>query len=276
MTAFYSHLALSCTALTLLALTSSASAQILNGSFELNSAGSTTITGWNPIGSAIITDSSFGDAPASGTKQLFLNNDSQASDYYTTPNAVSVAGANGLESFLNLKSGALSSLGNGTATTGSGIQQKFTLTQTEQLVFSYDFVTAEDQTNSPNPDFGFASLTGSATSLSVLANAAQATVFEPAQTGRSSPSIDDYLSETGYKTYTFQALIGPGTYTLGLGVVNANTSDIGSGLLVDNITLTPMAAVPEASTAISMALLLGLGGLFCAARRPSRALAAKG
>ena len=267
MTAFFPRFtySLPLSLLALLALGSRASAQIVNSSFESNTVGSTAVAGWTTIGSAVIADSSFGDSPTDGSHQLFLNNDRQASLSYNTSNAVTAAS---LESFFGLSSGALSGLSNGNATYGSGIQQTFTLTQSEALSFDYDFVTSEDPAYPPaNPDFSFVSLSGSASSLAVLANVASASIPEPPQTGRTSPSIDDYASETGYQTFQYQTVLGPGTYTLGLGVVNSDTPDVGSGLLVDNVNLQPVAAVPEAGTGVSMALLLGLGGLTAFRRR---------
>lgn len=243
------------TAFTLLAFGIPASAQIQNGSFETDPFGSSSISQWNLSGSAVITDSSFGDAPPDGLQQAFLNNN---------PNTGAATNVGGLESFFGLTSGVLTGLGNGTVTNGSGLSQTFTLTQAGTLSFDYDFVTSEDPTypNSYHNDFAFVSLTGSSSLLSSLADTTAATTFEPLQTGRNSPSIDDYLTETGYKTYT--AVLSPGTYQLGLGVVNVGSSDIGSGLLVDNARFTP---VPEAGTAASFGLLLSLAGLLLFVRR---------
>ena len=242
-------------ALALLAIGIPASAQIQNGSFETDSFGSSAISNWNTIGSAYVTDASFGDTPTDGLQQAFLNNDPEASLSYGTGNAVA---AGSLEDFLGLSSGALTGLGNGTVTNGSGFSQTFTLVKAETISFDYDFITSEDPNFPPvNKDFAFVSLSGTTSILTSLADSTAVPIAEPAVTGRTSPSIDDYLSETGYKTYT--ATLAPGSYTLGLGVVNVGSTDIGSGLLIDNAHFTP---VPEAGTWISFGLLLGLGGLF--------------
>ena len=259
-------------ALALLALGMPASAQILNGSFETDAVGSSTITDWNRTGSTYVTNNAFGDNPTDETQQAFLNNDPQATLNYGSFNSVSVGS---LESFLNLSSGSLDSLGNGTVTYGSGISQTFTLATAGTLSFDYDFVTSEDPSllysTTPSDfhkDFAFVSLTGAKTVLASIADSAHGQVAEPAQTGRTSPSIDDYLSETGYETYSIN--LSPGQYTLGLGVVNVGSSDVGSGLLVDNAQFTP---VPEVGTGVSLAILLSLGGFLMIRRGKSGAKA---
>ena len=251
-------------ALALFSLGLPASAQILNPSFETDATHSSSITDWKTIGSTYITTSSFGDSPTDGLKQAFLNNDREATINYGQNDAVN---AGDLEFGLGLSSGALTNLGNGPVTYGSGISQTFTLTKAGTLSFDYDFVTSEDPQFPPaNKDFAFVSLTGTSSLLSSLADTTAVPILEPPTANRKSPSIDDYLYETGYKTYS--AALAPGTYTLGLGVVNVTTSDVGSGLLVDNARFTP---VPETGTFASFGLLLGLGGLLFVRRTKSGA-----
>ena len=256
MTALLSRAAagVSLTALALLTLTARTSAQVANGSFESD------FTGWNTVGSAVITDTSFGDSPTNGVKQALLTNDATAGPY-----GAGSVDAGTLESALTIAPGALSGLGNGTAVNGSGIDQTFTVAATETLTFDFDFLTTEDPSNPPfNPDFAFVSLTdqtnSALSSVTRLAQVSDAATPEPPPSGLTAPSIDDFLTETGYQTYT--TTLVPGTYTLGLGVVNANTSDVASSLLVDNVqTSSTTQPVPESGTALSFALLLALGGI---------------
>ena len=249
-------------ALTLCTFGLPASAQIVNPSFETDAVGSSSITGWQISGTADVTDASFGDNPTNGSKQAFLDNAPLDNNVTATPD---------LESFFGLTAGSLTGLGNGTVTNGSGLSQTFTVAKAGKLSFDYDFVTSEDPNPADRPfhdDFAFVSLTGGTSLLATLADSANTPIQEPPQTGRNSPSIDDYLSETGYKTYT--TTLAPGTYTLGLGVVNVGSNDIGSGLLADNVQFTPT-PVPETATSVSFALLLGLGSLLIVRRAKSGA-----
>ena len=79
--------------------------------------------------------------------------------------------------------------------------------------------------------------------------------------------INSYFnSETGYMVFSGVANF-TASYTFGWGVVNVNDTANASGLLVDNITVTP-GSVPLPSTAwAGMALLGGLGILHMARRR---------
>jgi hypothetical protein len=65
---------------------------------------------------------------------------------------------------------------------------------------------------------------------------------------------------TGYNTLSLSlALLAPGTYTLGIGVADAQTADHASGLLIDDVQV-----VPEPSV---VALAIAGAGLLIGARR---------
>ncbi len=248
--------------LALLTFGTPATAQIANGGFETNYAS------WTTTGSALIATSAFGDNPTQGNKQALLSNDSTAGDYGSGSKSASA-----LETALSINAGALSGLGNGTANNGSGIAQSFTILtpQSMHLSFSYDFLTSEDPSFPPfNPDFAFVSISSTsvpaARSVTRFAQVSDATLSETLSPGPPSPTAGDFLTETGYHTFLFQKTLLAGTYSLGFGVVNANTGDIGSALLLDNVQ-AQLVPVPEMGTSLSLVLLCGLGLLSCVKRR---------
>ena len=261
-----------------------ASAQIANGSFETTQANDGfdfsdwTLTG----GGATLTDT-FGDSPTSGTNQAFLTTDDNgtmdvygvasqiiypslsastvASSLGVTTDALDAAASDGIPSGLP---------GSSVVVNGSALTQTITGNAGDILSFQYDFLTSEDPTAATygaayNQDFSFLTL---GSSVIPIANTNDAVVPEPAQTGRDTPSIDDYLSETGYRTFT-TLLPTTGTYTLGFGVANVltgpNTSggpDIASALLIDNVVLTPTPEPgPAATLGLGGALVLGIAVL---------------
>jgi hypothetical protein len=131
-----------------------------------------------------------------------------------------------------------------TGTEGSGFLTSFTVAPGDtSLTFRYDFLTNE----SPAPfhnDFAFALLFNSSNTL--IGGVRTIITATTAQPGLSllSDQSGPFQFHTGYTTFAI-SLVGltPGTYTLGIGIEDRTTSDIPSGLLVDNITI-----VPEPST----------------------------
>jgi hypothetical protein len=175
-------------------------------------------------------------APTEGTKQMLLTTINNTSDSPQTnqsgSNAVSVTT---IGTFLGEST---SSIRDGTATgfEGSAFTISLgTLTAGTTITLSYDFLTNEDPSGTHHNDFAFWELNSGTihafadTASSLHATDASNTVF---------------ALETGYQTLTI-SIITTGTYTLGLGVMDATTADNSSGLLIDNIQVTP---VPEPTT----------------------------
>lgn len=247
----------------LLAGTSTAFAQITNGSFE----STPDYTGYTRSGATSIVTSAFGNAVPNGTRQAFLDND-------TTNGAVSVAT---LATFVGVTTTDLNGMGQGTVRNGSAIKQTFNATAGSTIAFTYNFLTAEDPVFDPNPnnDFSFVRISGpgiAGNGLILLRNISSATTPTPF-TPQPGPDRSDYLTETGYINFS-SVLSSAGVYTLTIGVVNVDdvapiTGDVGSGLQVDNITLTPGQVTvnsPEPTSAI-LALLGVSVGLGAIARR---------
>jgi hypothetical protein len=223
-----------------IALSLPASAQVINPSFEDTPA----FNGWVTTGSANLVTTSFGKTPPEGLNQALIDND-------LTNGSVSVGA---LEAALDLGSGTLTGLGQGTVTNGSAFQQTFTTLTPSVLSFRWDFLTSEDPTFSPNNDFAFVTINGSVTTLAQFTDATITLPFDPGNP-LPPPSTDEYLTETGYKTFTV-TLPTAGQYTLGFGVGNVQTNDIASALLVDKVTLA--AEAPEPATGVLLASLLVL------------------
>ncbi len=68
-------------------------------------------------------------------------------------------------------------------------------------------------------------------------------------------SLTDFDEETGFQSfsYTFET---SGTYSLGIGVLDEDDFIVNSGLLIDNVELTP---VPEPASILGLLALSALG-----------------
>jgi hypothetical protein len=132
------------------------------------------------------------------------------------------------------------------------------------ITFQYDFLTAEDPADEvPHQDFGFATLINSA---GLLANYQ---ILGHQTTATNSTGQSPFFNETGtsgnhFSTYTFNVTTA-GTYTLGIGVMDAVTMDGPSALLVDNISVA--SAVPEPGTIALAVIGTGLLGAVRARRK---------
>ncbi|MEQ8384127.1 MAG: S8 family serine peptidase [Coleofasciculus sp. A1-SPW-01] len=181
----------------------------LNFSFETGD-----FTDWNSIGDATIQTDTIGSTPTDGTFQALITNGQG-----------SVSDSN-LETFLGLNTGDLDNLGNGDAIEGSALQlTPITVKAGDILSFDWNFITNE-QTPSSYNDFGFVSI--SSTLLSELADTNQ-------QFNRFTGSFG---KQTNYGTFDYQ-FTQDGTYTIGLGLVDADDNNVDSGLLVDHVQITP-------------------------------------
>src|SRR5207302_7825515 len=114
------------------------------------------------------------------------------------------------------------------------------------VTFNYDFLTDEDPSGTHHNDFAFWELNSG--TIHVFADTASS--LHPTDASNSV-----FALETGYHTVTIN-ITTTGTYTLGIGVMDATTADNPSGVLIDNIQVTP---VPEPTTiafSIAVAALL--------------------
>lgn len=207
--------------------TNPANAAILNGGFENG-----TFTNWETAGStSVIGADPVGGGPGEGVYQAKLEG-----------GAVNVPD---LETFLGLSAGSLSSLGNGTATSGSAIKQIFAANAGDVVKFAYNFIGTDYL---PYNDFSFFSINSS---LMKLADIASLATPDGARAG-------------GYKNFSYTILTS-GTYTLGFGVTN----------VLDNVA-SPSLLIDSSATAVpTPALLPGLIGLGMGVVRKRKAEAAK-
>jgi hypothetical protein len=199
-------------------------AAVINGSFE------NSLTGWTKTGTAG-SISAFSDAiPTDGSKQAGLT---------TYSAGVSTAS---LEAFVGLSAGSLNSLGNGTVSGGTAIQQTFAATAGDVISFDWNFLTFEDTPSSNYNDFAFVSFNG----LTELADTNSA--FYDTST--------IFREQTGYQTTSF-TVATTGTYTLSLGVVSVGDGRAPSALLVDNVRTE---SVPEPASMLGILAFGALGG----------------
>ncbi|MFB2879592.1 S8 family serine peptidase [Aerosakkonemataceae cyanobacterium BLCC-F46] len=171
---------------------------------------------WQTLGNKKIETSAFNSGPKEGTYQALLTN-----------GVGSVSDTN-LETSLNLSSGSLDALGNGNATEGSVIQRTVTVTAGAKLTFDWNFLTSEGTPSFYN-DFSFVAISSDTTTdtISTLAN-----------TNNSfTPSSTIFPKETGFGTFSY-TFTNPGTYTIGVGVMDVADSGVNSAVLVDNFSLT--------------------------------------
>jgi hypothetical protein len=198
-----------------------------------------TLDATNSIGDASIrTPNYFGISPTEGTHELLLTTISTlgAHDPGPTQSGTNAAAVSAIATFLGVSTTNIRD-GIATGQEGSAFQLSLgALNVGDVVTFSYDFLTNEVQPGAHN-DFAFVTLTGISGNTPVVADTLS-TLF--ATTGSGNP----FTLETGYHTYTIN-ITTAGTYTLGIGVVDATTFDTTSALLVDNISVTP---VPEPST----------------------------
>ena len=189
---------------------------LLNGGFETGD-----FTGWTTIGDTQIETAEFGAGPTAGAQQALL-----------TSGATSVSDAD-LEEFLGLDFGDLDSLGNGDATEGSAILQTITVTPGMTLSFDFNFLTNEGSPSAFN-DFAFVSI-------------APEPLSDLADTNSILLSSDTFFfEETGFQSFTYEFSNG-GTFSVGVGIVDALDTNVASALLVDNFNF-PLEGSPQNDT----------------------------
>jgi uncharacterized membrane protein YuzA (DUF378 family) len=190
------------------------------------------------VGDAGIKTTYHGIAPTEGTHQLLLTTINNTSDGPTYSHEFADAVTNAtLASFFGV-SGTLIRDGAAVSQEGSGFSISLgTLTAGTQITFSYDFLTTEFGDGHHN-DFAYYTLTG-LSGVSVIADT-NSGLLHPTTDG-----TNPFNLETGYQTFTIN-ILSTGTYTLGLGVSDATTTDNPSALLIDNIQV--ISPVPEPTT----------------------------
>lgn len=155
-------------------------------------------------------------------------------------------------------------------TEGSGFKLSIVVPAgSDTITFQYDFLTNELPSGGgaiQHQDFAFAVLLNSSNVLiggiRTVATPADIDFNNPSRQLPSGPiATNPFSFDTGSKTFTITGLAA-GTYTLGIGIEDRTTSDVPSGLLVDNIQVT--AAVPEPST---IGLIIAGAASFAAVRR---------
>jgi len=202
------------------------------------------------VGDAALVTASFGSLPPQGTQQLLLTTLSSIpeSGNFSGTDAVSVAAA---ETFLGLAGGSIPD----GSTIGDVSAVKLTLSLGVGDVVSFDYKFLTTATGGDGQDFAFYTLQlGSGTpSLVAFADVGDTTFG-------SSTAIFDY--ETATQTLTLAPVATAGIYTLGIGVADQLDDVIHSGILIDNVSVTP---VPEPAT-VGMGLAL-MGVAFCRRRR---------
>jgi hypothetical protein len=201
---------------------------LTNSSFETRD-----FSGWTNIGQATVEDSGFGVTPTDGSYQAVLE----------TLSLNTGASANELETFLELSSESLTSLG---AIEGSAIKQIITVNAGDSLSFDWNFLSDDFQNDDYN-DFAFFSLTN----ITKLANTFSPTVF----------SFSRLFNQTEYQSYTYNFQVA-GTYALGFGVADVGDDTVNSALLVDNLKLYNIPqAIPEPGSIYGICIAIKLG--FC-------------
>ncbi|NEO73259.1 PEP-CTERM sorting domain-containing protein [Moorena sp. SIO3H5] len=205
---------------------------IVNGSFETGD-----FTEWLTIGDTSIETAGFGSGPTDGDFQALLT-----TGFGSVP-------VSDIETFLGLTAGSLATIPNlpnvDTPTEGSAIQQTFTAHAGDVLSFDWNFITNEFTSSNSGRfnDFSFVSISQM---VDGLADTDFPLFIE---------SFTDFDEETGFQSfsYTFET---SGTFSLGIGVLNEDDTDLDSGLLIDNVELT---SVPEPASILGLLALGALG-----------------
>ncbi len=205
------------------ATSQSAKAAIINGGFETGD-----FTDWNTIGNTSIVDGSFGNSPTEGTYDALLSTGG------------ATVSDSAIEDFLGLSAGSLDILGGVNATGGSAIKQTFTANAGDILEFDWNFLTNEFTPTFFN-DFSFVSVS----SIDLLAD-----TFSDFVT-----SLTPFSEETGFQTFSF-TIPTSGSYTLGLGVLDAADNIIDSGLQIDNVSVQ---STPEPASLLGLLAVGAIG-----------------
>lgn len=213
-------------------------AAVVNGGFEAGS-----LSGWTLVGSGYAADATIGVTPTVGIYQGFIE---------TTGNFTALAPA--VVASLDLSAPAITALGTGTPTNGTGLSQVVTVSAGDVLTFDWNFLTDElDETATFN-DFAFFSVDGVAYLLASRNSSTFNTV--------SPPSGFDGQTDWQSSSHTFSSA---GTYKIGFGVFNVGDTGHNSVLLIDAVTLP----VPEPSATVLCAFGMLLAFAVRRRKRPA-------
>lgn len=242
--------------LALLALPSVAGAALVEG-FE-NGFGLNTTR----LGDVGLVDRTFFTPPVNppqGSQQALLTTLSAAGGDDRSFSGTDAASVTAVESFLNLIPGTLASRNGGTPGDASAFRiGQLSLNPGDVLSFSFNFLTQARSTD--GQDFAFVTLQLGSGDPIFYSLASVGDARTPSQSALFNPE-----TETGSRFFALPAVTRPGSYTLGIGITDADDDAIGSGLLIDNVQVN---AVPEPS-----AVLLGVfGGCLLGAPRVLRRL----
>jgi hypothetical protein len=178
---------------------------ITNGGFETGN-----LTAWSSISRASVGTAELGTGPPEGTFQALLTTSGSG------------AFVNDLETFVyGSPTGGLVGLGNGSISEGSAIEQTFLASAGETIAFLWNFLSPE--TNTFRNDFAFAVVNGTTIELADVA-------------GGFGPSTTIFGRETGFRVFQF-TVPATGTYTLGIGIADVNSTAVTSALLVDRVAV---------------------------------------
>ena len=214
---------------------------LVAGALAQTSQGAGRVTGFEPSDPAL---TGFGDVSIQGTFQGQASPEGTKQALATTISSTdgdgkpSVSGTNAVTT----------TLFNGATVGGvqnSGILIPFNVSAGDlQLTFQYDFLSNEPNQTTVRPDFAFLgvfngttnALIGSFNHFATASAAFPSTLF-----GAGNP----FIFHSGIQSFTL-SLVGfvPGSYKLGLGVVDVTSNDGATGLLIDNVQVV----VPEPST----------------------------
>lgn len=224
--------------------------------FPVDSFESGDLSNWeiSPTGQTNVIDNSFGVNPTDGNFQGLLETGEQ--NISTTPVFSPFDAPNTLEGtlFPTPSAGFLFDEGPGPISAlGSYIQGSAIKYLTQLLVFSgdilefdYNFLTDEINNITPNNDLAFLSINQT---LIPITSVNTATFFD---------SATAYTSETNYQSFSYM-FTETGIVTLGFAIVDENAASGQSGLLLDNIRISPR--VPESSSVFGILLIAFLGSI---------------
>jgi hypothetical protein len=234
---------------------SPASAEFNNGGFESG------LTGWMTIGAVGTVGSTFGTGPIAGDSSAIITNVSDHISVQFGPIELveESVGTPTVETFLDVSAGSIyelnglgGELGIAGAAGGSAIKQSFAVSAGDTISFDFNFLTHEGTSPFGVPDhrfddFAFVSLSldGVLLDLSVLARASDPG-FVPSD---ALLPLDGGLNgnfETGVKSFS-RTVANGGILELGIGVMDHGEPLFSSGVLVDNVAITP---VPSPSSIV--------------------------
>jgi hypothetical protein len=176
--------------------------------------------------------------PTQGTKQMLMTTINSVNDGSSSQSGTNAVSVTTIGSFLGIST---SSIHDGTAFGSEG--SAFTislgaLNVGDVITFDYDFLTQEDPTGAHRNDFAFWELNSGTIHIFADVNSSSLHPTDASNTV--------FGLETGYAGHTVSiSITSAGTYTLGIGVMDATSTDNPSGVLIDNIQVT---AVPEPTT----------------------------